>query len=69
MNPSTEPVCHLDSLLPERPVAALVEGRQVAVVPNTEVTARMAEKLSPRCRAAGIVIALVGDRGAVTDVA
>ncbi|SDY51859.1 nitrite reductase small subunit NirD [Tessaracoccus flavus] len=32
MNPSTEPVCHLDSLLPERPVAALVEGRQVAVV-------------------------------------
>ncbi|HSO69104.1 MAG TPA: nitrite reductase small subunit NirD [Arachnia sp.] len=28
----TEPVCHLADLLPERPVAALVEGRQVAIV-------------------------------------
>ena len=50
-------------------MAAPAEGRQVAVVPNTEVTARLAEKLAPRCRAAGIVIALVGDRGEVTDVA
>ena len=28
----TEPVCHLAELLPERPVAALVGGAQVAIV-------------------------------------
>lgn len=27
-----EPVCHLADLLPERPVAALVRGRQIALV-------------------------------------
>lgn len=29
---TTEPVCSLDDLLPERPVAALIDGRQVAIV-------------------------------------
>lgn len=29
---TTEPVCRLDDLLPERPVAALIDGRQVAIV-------------------------------------
>jgi hypothetical protein len=43
-------------------------GRQVAVVPKTAVTLRLARKLAPRCAAAGIRIALVGDRGEVEDV-
>jgi hypothetical protein len=43
-------------------------GRQVAVMPRTEVTLRLARKLAPRCAAAGIRIALVGARGEVEDV-
>ncbi|HZR85981.1 MAG TPA: hypothetical protein VFB02_04215 [Bradyrhizobium sp.] len=43
-------------------------GRQVAVVPKTAVTLRLARKLAPRCAAAGIRIALLGDRGEVEDV-
>jgi hypothetical protein len=43
-------------------------GRQVAVMPRTEVTLRLARKLAPRCAAAGIRIALVGPRGEVEDV-
>ncbi len=43
-------------------------GRQVAVVPRTAVTLRLARKLAPRCAIAGIQIALVGDRGDVEDV-
>jgi hypothetical protein len=43
-------------------------GRQVAVVPRTAVTLRLARKLAPRCADAGIRIALVGDRGDVEDV-
>lgn len=43
-------------------------GRQVAVVPLTEGTRRLAERLAPRCALAGIEIALVGDRGEVMDV-
>lgn len=42
-------------------------GRQVAVVPLTEGTRRLAERLAPRCALAGIEIALVGARGEVTD--
>jgi hypothetical protein len=41
------------------------QGRQVAVVPRTIVTVRLAERLSPRCACAGIEIALVGSRGEV----
>lgn len=44
------------------------QGRQVAVVPFTESTLRLAERLAPRCALAGIEIALVGSRGAVRDV-
>lgn len=44
------------------------QGRQVAVVPLTEGTLRLAERLAPRCALAGIEIALVGSRGQVTDV-
>jgi hypothetical protein len=43
-------------------------GRQVAVMPKTEVTLRIARKLAARCTAAGIRIALIGPRGEVEDV-
>jgi hypothetical protein len=43
-------------------------GRQVAVVPQTEGTLRLAQKLAPRAKDAGIEIALVDDRGRVTDI-
>jgi hypothetical protein len=43
-------------------------GRQVAVVPRTEGTHRLALRLAPRCAAAGIEIALVGCRGEILDV-
>lgn len=43
-------------------------GLQVAVVPDTPTTRRLAEKLAPRCRLAGIGISLIGARGEVTDV-
>ena len=44
------------------------QGRQIAVVPFTEGTLRLAERLAPRCTLAGIEIALVGSRGEVRDV-
>lgn len=49
-------------------MASPVRGRQIAVVPLTEGTLRLAERLAPRCALAGIEIALVGARGHVTDV-
>ena len=42
--------------------------RQVAVVPMTEGTIRLAERLAPRCALAGIEIALVGSRGEVVSI-
>lgn len=44
------------------------QGRQVAVVPLTNSTLRLAQRLAPRCALAGIEIALVGGRGEVIDV-
>ncbi|MET4218888.1 hypothetical protein ABIB00_004109 [Bradyrhizobium sp. LB14.3] len=44
------------------------QGRQVAVVPLTDGTLRLAERLAARCALAGIEIALVGSRGEVLDV-
>lgn len=44
------------------------QGRQVAVVPFTAGTMRLAERLAPRCAFAGIEIAMVGSRGEVMDV-
>ena len=44
------------------------QGRRVAVVPLTDGTLRLAERLAPRCALAGIEIAPVGSRGQVTDV-
>jgi hypothetical protein len=43
-------------------------GRQVAVVPYTESTFRLANRLAPRCALAGIEIALVKSRGEIIDV-
>ena len=43
-------------------------GRQVAVVPYTESTLRLATRLAPRCALAGIELALVKSRGEVFDV-
>lgn len=44
------------------------QGRQIAVVPLTDATRRLADRLAPRCAIAGIEIALVGSRGEVVDV-
>jgi len=44
------------------------QGREVAVVPLTESTLRLAERLVPRCALAGVEIALVGSPGEVMDV-
>lgn len=49
-------------------MATLSQGRQIAVVPLTDGTLRLAERLAPRCALAGIEIALVGSRGEVMDV-
>lgn len=49
-------------------MATPTQGRQVAVVPLTDGTLRLAERLAPRCALAGIEIALVGSRGEVMDV-
>jgi hypothetical protein len=44
------------------------QGRQVAVVPHTESTFRLATRLAPRCVLAGIELALVTSRGEVIEV-
>lgn len=44
------------------------QGRQVAVVPLTEGTLRLAERLVTRCALAGIEIALIGSRREVVEV-
>lgn len=49
-------------------MASPAEGRQVAVVPYTESTLRLANRLAPRCALAGIELALVKSRGEVIDV-
>lgn len=49
-------------------MSAPATGRQVAVVPRTDVTTRLANRMASRCRQAGIEIALVGERGEVTVV-
>jgi hypothetical protein len=57
-------LCETVGLLMARPKG----GRQVAVVPHTEVTLRLAQKLAPRAMDAGIEIALVEASGEVIDV-
>ncbi|HEY3975615.1 MAG TPA: hypothetical protein VGM18_21630 [Candidatus Sulfotelmatobacter sp.] len=43
-------------------------GRQVAVVPNTKTTLRLATAMAARAHDAGIYIALVDAQGQVTDI-
>ena len=43
-------------------------GRQVAIVPRTDATLRLAQRLAPRAKDAGIEIALVDEFGRVVDV-
>lgn len=57
-------LCETVGMLMATPAA----GRQVACVPLTNRTMRLAERLAPRCALAGIEIALVGSRGEVIDV-
>ncbi|MBN7807755.1 hypothetical protein [Agrobacterium rubi] len=49
-------------------MATPAQGRQVAVVPFTASTLRLAERLAHRCALAGIEIALVRSRGEVMEV-
>ncbi|MFZ0270328.1 MAG: hypothetical protein WAL34_00635 [Acidobacteriaceae bacterium] len=43
-------------------------GRQVAVVPHTETTLRLAQRMASRAKSAGIEIALVNEFGQVIEV-
>lgn len=43
-------------------------GKQIAVVPKTETTLKLAEKLAPRAHDAGIEIALVDEGGNVFEI-
>lgn len=43
-------------------------GQQVAVVPYTDGTMRLAKRMASRCAKAGIDIALIGERGEVINV-
>lgn len=49
-------------------MASESQGRQVAVVPYTESTMRLAKRMAKRCALAGIDIALIGARGEVIEV-
>lgn len=51
-----------------RLMATSSRGQQVAVVPYTDATFRLAARLAPRCAIAGIALALVKSRGEVLDV-
>jgi hypothetical protein len=51
-----------------RLMATPLLGRQVAVVPYTEPTLRLATRLAPRCALAGIELALVKSHGEIIDV-
>jgi hypothetical protein len=49
-------------------MASQSPGRQVAVVPYTNGTLRLAKRMAARCALAGIELALVGSRGEVIDI-
>ena len=55
-------LCEAVGLLMASPKA----GRQVAVVPKTETKVRLAQRLAPRAKEAGIEIALVDELGQVS---
>jgi hypothetical protein len=49
-------------------MATSARGRQVAVVPYTEQTLRLAKRLAARCNKAGIEISLVKSKGEIIDM-
>jgi len=51
-----------------RLIASERTARQIAVVPRTDVTERLAGRLAERCASVGIEIALVGSRGEIEIV-
>jgi hypothetical protein len=57
-------LCEVIGLL----MAKTQSGRQIAVVPQTDVTERLALSMKPRCNLAGIEIALINDVGEVAFV-
>lgn len=58
----------LSELIGQLMVLPLDEARQVAVLPNTPDTARLAQRLAARCHLAGIELALVQTDGAISYV-
>jgi hypothetical protein len=59
-------LCEAVSLLLASPAEDNLQ--QVAVVPRTDATMRLAERMSARCRRAGIEIALVDGAGQITEI-
>jgi nitrite reductase (NADH) small subunit len=62
-------VCRFDDLFPERGAAALVEGRQIAVVRLVDGSVRAIQQLDPFSGAHGISRGIVGTRGDVPTIA
>jgi nitrite reductase (NADH) small subunit len=64
-----EPVCRYDRLQPERGVAALVGGRQVALFRTHDGAVHALDNVDPFSGAAVLSRGIVGDRGGVPMVA
>lgn len=62
-------VCVVERLTPDRGVAALVDGHQVAVFLLSDGTLRAVDNIDPCSGAAVLSRGLVGDVGGVTTVA
>lgn len=62
-------VCRVDQLEPERGVAALVDGRQVALFRTHEGSVHAIGNVDPFSGAAVLSRGIVGDRGGVPTVA
>jgi len=60
-----ETVCRYSDLLPERPVAALVDGEPIAVVRTYDGAVYAVAAVDPDCGAAVMPRGIVGDRGGV----
>ena len=63
------PVCPVDRLLPERGVAALVDGEQVAIFLTHDGSVYGLGNVDPFSGAAVLSRGIVGDRGGVPTVA
>jgi nitrite reductase (NADH) small subunit len=63
MTPTWVRICGYDDLLPERPVAALVDTRQVAVVRLADGSVHAVDNRDPFSRAHVLSRGIVGNRG------